>query len=499
MPHRRRPVRWFAAVAALLLLLAVPPPGRADDGPDALKFFETRLAAMAKSCADKLWEAASSATAGGFHQMASETADEILEVWYPDHGEARKLLGFARKGKDWASDPDANVKRQNTKNEKESQKSFDDRLAKWREQRRKVDAFLAAKYAALGAECAAKGYAEQAQKANERALNLDPDCEPARKAMGFSKFGLLWVTKEKAAAIQQATIGKPVDGKSKLEEALGVTLHKVQSAHFRIEDDAKKEALPEAAKHLETLYAYYLADIGKDPTHDVFGGKVVELCVVSTKPLWDKWVDHCSGFKDKAWLKEANTYRNLTDLRTGTLRVETAEHVDTRDPLLHHAAHILNLTLWKAPRWAWIDEGLAYYYTVKVQETTRTHCVEKQQTEYAQDKTVGGDKDWTVSERWKIYLKGVVQKKGDAELRKIMGQPLATLDLASSVKAWGVISYLMDKKREKFLAFLTAMRDQKHAAGGPPPEPQEDVFQRIFAQGIEEVDREWRAYAVRAY
>lgn len=486
--HLRRLLR--VALLALAVLLAAPA-ARAEDAPEALKFFETRVAAISKSCSDKLWEAASQARSQGFHQFAAETADGILVEWDADHAPSRELLGFVRRGRDWVQDPKANVQRQNMKNEKESQKSFDDRVKKWKEFLVKVRQFVAARYGVVAGECATKGYAEQAQKAAERALALDPDCEPARKALGYEKMGKVWLTKAKAEAVKRAAEGKPVEGESELDRLLGTKLNKIATPHFRIEDDAKKEALADAAKELETMYAYYLADAGRDPTEDVFKGRVVEMCVVSTKALWDRWVDTRSAYKDTKFLKESNTYRNITDLRTGTLRVETAEHVDTRDPLLHHAAHLLGWTLWKSTRHAWIDEGLAYYYTVKVQETTRTHCLDVHQGGYGKGETVGGAKDWTVSERWKLYLREHVRKKDDAEFRKVMGTPLATLDLASSVKAWAVISWLMDTRREKFLVFLTALRDGKDAPT--------DAFERIFGTSVEAVDTEWRAYATRAY
>jgi hypothetical protein len=204
-------------------------------------------------------------------------------------------------------------------------------------------------------------------------------------------------------------------------------------------------------------------------------------------------VDQFSNAKDKQWTKESNTCRDLVGFRAGTLRVETAEHVDTRDPLLHHAAHFLNWYVWKTTKYAWLDEGLAYYYTVKVQETTRTHCVAKEEADYAKGPAVGGAKDWTVSERWKPYLKTLVQKKGDEELRKILNVPLATLDLPSSVKAWGVVSFLMDTRREKFIELMKAL------GAKPASETVESVFERVFATSVEALDKEWRAYAVRAY
>ena len=130
------------------------------------------------------------------------SADTILVEWNPDHAASRELLGYRRKGKQWAEDPDAKVQRQNMKNEKESQASFDKRVAKWREQRAKADRFLAAKYAEVALACQAKGYAEQTRKAAERAVALDGDCEPARKLLGYERMGKLWVTQAKAEAMR---------------------------------------------------------------------------------------------------------------------------------------------------------------------------------------------------------------------------------------------------------------------------------------------------------
>ncbi len=500
-----RPAAVLIGLAALAAPGALPaaaedrggaPAQAADDGGEALRFFDARLAVMAKTCGEKLWEVANLAKGQGLHQFAYETCEILVSDWLPDHADARELLGHLKKGKEWIVDTRTTPAKQNTKSDKESQKSFDEKIRKWKEQRTKVSAFIAGRLAVVGEECAAKGYKEQAVKAAERALSLDKDCAGARKLLGYEKFGALWVTPEKAAALKRSTEGKWVEEQSDLEKALGAKLSKIQTPHFRIEDDGAKEALPEAVKNLETLYAYYLADIGRDPAEDVFGGRAMRICVVSAKPLWDKWVDGFSEASDKEWTKGSNTYKNYVSLRIGILRVETAEHVDTRDPMLHQAAHLMNHFVWKCGRIAWIDEGLAYYYTVKLQETTRTSCLAKgTEGGYAEQKVVGGEKDWSVSERWKSYMKPLVQKKNDVELRKIMTTPLATLDLPSSVKAWGVISHLMDTRREKFIEFLTALKARKD----PAAEPQEDVFQKVFGTSIEAIDAEWRAFVLRAY
>lgn len=493
-----RPTVLAAVVATALAgaLLAPTPFAAADDGPAALQHFEQREAAVLKECGARMWDAADAARRQGIHQRAAETAERVIGEFDPDHKAARELLGWKKKGKEWVHDPSAAASRTNTKGEKESDAAFHQKVRKWEETTlRKAEALVAVKYAQIGTECAAKGWPEQARKGWERALGADPQNAEARKGLGYDRLGDAWVTRAKADAVRRAAEGRKVEGPSRLDQALKTTLHKVATPHFRIEDDAAPEALAEAARTLETLYAYYLADVGRDPTEDVFGGRVAELCVVSTKPRWDAWVDAVSNAKDKAWTKESNTSRDLSNLVAGTLRVETAEHVDTRDPLLHHAAHFMNHVVWKCEWNAWVSEGLAYYYTVKVQETTRTHCVARTDGGYAEGAAVGGNKDWTISELWKPFLKDVVAKKNDRELRAIMGTPLATLDLAASVKAWGVVSFLMDHEREKFLAFLAGVRDRRDTKAETP----EAVFEKVFARSIEQVDKEWRAYAVRAY
>jgi hypothetical protein len=53
----------------------------------------------------------------------------------------------------------------------------------------------------------------------------------------------------------------------------------------------------------------------------------------------------------------------------------------------------------------------------------------------------------------------------------------------------------MDHEREEFLAFMTGVRDRKDTKKVTP----EMVFEQALGRSIEQVDKEWRAYAVRAY
>ena len=474
------------------MTVAVPAYADTPHEKAGLAFFDKNLKKAKKTISTKLWSIVQDARKSAFHQFAEEQARRTL-MFVPDHKDAREFLGYVKKKKEWVLDPAeaAKVKHMNTRNTSESMKSFNKRIDKWKERKAAVDSFIATKIAKVGDTCRAKGFEDQAKKAYRRALSLDRDNDTARKGMGFQKVGKLWLSPAQIAAVKQATEGAWVAEASPLEKALGTPLHKMESPHFYLQDDNAKESLPAAIKGLEVLYAYYLADIGKDPTLDVFEGKKARFAVVSTQPLWEKWVDGFSNAPDKKWTKESNIYVDKKAFNAGTLRSETAEEVDTRDPLLHHATHMLNHVLWDASRVAWIDEGLTYYYTVKIQETTRTHCVQRAGGGYGEGEAIGGNKDWNQSEFWRQYLRDLVKSKNDLELRTLLNRKLAVLELPHTVKAWALISWLMEKERDKFLTFMTELKKGEAK--------QEDLLQKIFGKSVEDIDKAWRAYAARAY
>jgi len=479
------------AIAGPVISVATSPPALAEDA--GLAFFEAGYKKMKRGVAKKLWGVAADARKSQFYQFAFETADYVLEL-DPDHKDARDYLCYDKKKSGWVRDEDkeSKLQKQNMKNTKESQKSFDKRVERWREKRAKADTFLADKYAQLGNQCAEKGFAEQAKKCFERALLVDRENEAAHKGAGHVKVGELWMAQKKLDAIKEAAEGKWIKADA-YQKGVGVKLNAIESPHFRLYDDGDKAVLAEHIKALEVLYVYFLADVGIDPTTDVLDGKKIDLVVVSQQASWARWVDEFSNSADKEWTKESNTSRSYYLLRGGVKRVETAEVVDTRDPLLHHAAHFLGQLVWKSRRHAWLDEGLAYYYTVRIQGTTRTSCLDKTITGYGNNQEiVGGDKDWTQSERWRDYLRSIVKAKADTELRKILNTPLATLRLPDSIKAWAVVTWLMEKKREKFIAFLKLQRDEKDL-------DQDAALKQLLGKEIEDIDEDWRAYAKRAF
>ena len=143
---------------------------------------------------------------------------------------------------------------------------------------------------------------------------------------------------------------------------------------------------------------------------------------------------------------------------------------------------------------------MAYYYTVKIQATTRTSCVAQKIGGYAKGDTIISKMEWETSERWLEFLHTMVKKRSDIELRALMNKHLAELDLPQTVKAWAVISWLMKTRRDEFQKFLGLMKALDWSVKGDKRNKlQEQYFREAFGSEIEQVDDEWRAYARRAY
>jgi len=78
-------------------------------------------------------------------------------------------------------------------------------------------------------------------------------------------------------------------------------------------------------------------------------------------------------------------------------------------------------------------------------------------------------------------------------LRKLVKTPLSTLELPDGVKSWAVVAWFMAVHRDKFIEFLTKVREEGSEVD------QEAELQRIFGKGLEALDEDWRKYALRAF
>jgi hypothetical protein len=339
-------------------------------------------------------------------------------------------------------------------------------------------------------------------------MRLDKENEKARKGLGYVKIGKTWMTKKqdeaRKAAAKSEVVKEP--GTSVWEDNLGGKFNKVESLHFRVESTFPVDELQGHCLAAETAYAYYLADFGKDPGEDVFDRGRMLFVIVGTEEQWNKAVDTYGG-PDKEFTRQLGGL-GVSDMiriirggkqdqkvdkgggKTETMLGSTLE--SRRDMLVHLAAHTMNHRVWRLGEKAWLDEGLAYYYSLKVLESCTTHCVALKKGDYANgNKDEGGLKKWDEPGNWKPLLKDMVRRKDDTPLRAVAMQPLTKLDFRDTVKAWGVATWLMDLDRDKFTSVLDQMLDRAVK--------QDNVIQGAYGKGYEELDEDWHRFALKSY
>ncbi len=490
--------RVYLLLLAVALCVAIPPAGaiRAQEAEQptdpGYQFYEAAARKILKSAGDKVWEAAERAKRSNFFQFAYEQAKRAVG-FDPNQSDAREHLGWVKRGKEWVIDEDAaaKVQKQNrigsANGKQESQESFDKRVEEWKEKYlRKADEYVAAKYAQLGDECGKKGFPLQAVKGYEAALRLDSENSKARKGLGYKKMGKVWLTGKQEDARKAAAKADEVKETSRWDTVVGETLVKSESHHFRVEGRLAAEETNEICTALETAYAYYLSDLGIDPTKDVFGRRATFVFMEDG----DQWLKWCDAFGGDDFTRQTGGTGNLGSLVFGHRMRETSTPFLRKDSAIHQAIHMLNLKVFNMQGGAWINEGLSYYYTVKVQESTVTHCVSLKKGNYARPGDEGGMKDWNDATNWKPNVRELVQKKADVALRALVVKPITQLEFEATIKAWSVIQWLMDEDRDRFIGLLDRLGGRPNHVG---------VLESEFEKSVEDLDKEWREYVIRNY
>ena len=507
-------IRRTLLAAVALVFLALSGGAGAAENDIGFAFYEKSAKEVLKAAGTRVWECAKDAKTAGFFAFAIEQAERALE-FDPDQPDARDFLKYERKAGKWVQNMEEynspGFRHENVRgggDKPESEESFNKRIKKWEDESlAKTNKYVAARYAELGDICAAKGYADQAQKGYEAAMRLDKENEKARKGLGYIKIGKTWMTKkqdEARKAASKSEVRKEAET-TVWEDLFGTKLTKVASQHFRIESTFPAEELSGHCLAAETAYAYYLADFGKDPGEDVFDRGQMVFVICGTEEQWNKCVDTYGG-ADKEFTRQlggmgvsdmvriirGSRQDQKVDKGGGKSEIQLGSTLESRrDMLVHLTVHTLNRRVWRLSDKAWLDEGLAYYYSLKVLESCLTHCVAQKKSDYAGAKDEGGLKKWDDPNGWKPLLKEMVRKKDDTPLRTVAMQPLTKLDFRDTVKAWGVASWLMDLDRDKFTSVLDQMLD--------PAVKQDNVIQGTYGKGYEDLDEDWHRFALKSY
>ena len=481
----------LCALAANVLLGAAPA-AVAEDADPAVAFYDKGREGLGARAADALWKAAESARKLGLHGFAAEAAESAL-TFDPAHKKARKHLGFVKKRGGWELDPDeaAKVLRDNEQPDRMSAPAFAERKRKWRdEELGAAHAAIGRLLAALGDDCAAKGFDVEARRAREEALRLDPDCAKARAALGYARVGEAWLTAAQKAAREAASRPERFEERSHLDDVLGATLTKVRSANVRAESVFGAERTESLVSALETTYTYYLTDAGRDPNEKVLAGPV-KACFLADEAQWTKWLEDQAPAR-AAFFRGLHYYRSSAAMLLAVREqpaVGSGVSALMEDNAVHAMTHLLNDVVWKLHRHAWLDEGLTYYYTLKVRGSTESWCVEPDHSRYGTQ--AGADSEEKATEAiWRHHMKELVRAGDDMDLRMLTARPLNELKLSETIKGWCVATWLMETDRDGALRLLASLGA---AASGAA------ALEAHFGKSVEDVDTDWRAWVLRTF
>ncbi len=486
-----RLVRALLVLTLSVALGAPPLPGvRAGEAADRL--YADGVAELAPRVADAWWKAAEAARKEDLFAFARGVAERVITL-APDHRAAREFLGWERKGKEWVLDArrSARTPFENIKPAKLDERAFRAREDGWhagpeRDARRAV----AVLYAGLGERLAAASEAAAARRAFDEALANDPDCAPARKGLGYVRVGAAWLTEVQVRARDAAATPLPVVEASELDTLLGRTLNKAATDAVRVEAAYGLDRAMALARMLEITITTYATDVGRDPGVRIFP-RTLEACFVPGDPEWSKWLDARAGGGAKRF-RANEYYRSSATLRLGVReRADAGADIASvmEDNAVHCTAHLLSDVLFGLHEHAWLDEGLAYFTTLRVRGTTQSWCIASKPAAYASSGK-SGDRIWQDESAWRGRVRDVVGRGDDVPLRMLMATQLADLDFDASLKGWSVVSWLMQTDREHLLAALGRLR-----AGPDAPR----VFEDVFGRSVEELDDAWRAWVKATY
>lgn len=479
------PEKWTGRLLATALLLAAGASVSAEESQGE-RYYAMRLGKLAKNAAARLWDAADRARRDSLYKFAREEARRVLDL-DPDNLAARQFLGYVKKGEAWEFDlgqsgklPTENLATAGASKLAEAENAWRTAVAP------RADLDVAAMYAALGDECAAKGYHTEAEAAYRLALGLDRDNATAHRGLGDVKFGDgLWLTAEASRDLAAASFARVIDEPSRFDEIFGEKFAKAESGHFRVESPHAPNVIEGYLTSCEKAYAAYVADLGPVPGAAVFPQKPV-FCVVQTSGQWDRWINRlthgnpgffrgltCHWARDR-WACALNNQDGTTD-------------ATRRDRLAHESVHMMNLALWSVSDGCWLDDALAYRYAVLVQGTTYAYCLAPHKEDYARS---GAQKNWTEQAQWKSLLKETVTAKDDLPLRAIVMKSAYELPLYASIKAWSVVDFLIRRDRTAFVGMLRELKGEKNLVA---------LLETRFGKDVETLDEQWRRWVIETY
>ncbi len=391
--------------------------------------------------------------------------------------------------------------------------------------------------------CAESGLGREKAKVYRAILEVDPDHENARRALGFSKVNGEWKTKaeieaedkrrkdderkEKEAAKKAATDklkgGKATKPGSPSAKAGGALDADVKS--FVDVAENNREADAKAAKEMGDFFGLKVnsmttqrfsirAELPPDEVkrHAALAEKLVVSCNrwFGLEPEFAPWKGEFIYFH----VRQQGTFVDLIDWVDKNLRQmdpEEKKHYkdggnfhsfnpsplaagfENSTPLEQKMAHIIP-QIWiewysggGAAMHPWLGEGFAAYAATDTFGANRVYCTT--QTKYT-GKTEIADKD--ADNAYQLVCFDLI----DGRLEQphpwieIIKKDLNKLDYADLAKSWSIVDMLMKEHPEEFNRYVLECRKYKN---------EEECLQAVFGWTSEDLETKWKEYVTSHY
>lgn len=169
------------------------------------------------------------------------------------------------------------------------------------------------------------------------------------------------------------------------------------------------------------------------------------------------------------------------------------------------AAHeVGHLVVWRY-KWTgyfvppWLEECMGIYLEARTFKRTQCYCFGGSYGDSSGSKEELTDIEW---KKWKSQIQKLVRKRSDKDMKAILRLRHSQLGASEVGKGWSVIDFLVQKDKAAFAKFMRGVKSYWPKTVQPKPEysklkgeAQDKAMKAAFGWSMEEMDKEWRAWA----
>jgi hypothetical protein len=273
---------------------------------------------------------------------------------------------------------------------------------------------------------------------------------------------------------------------AKFKELMGEDIWIHTTKHFRLYmQQYPPDKVAEFGKLLETVYDWFVKEMGKEPAHDVFRGNRGHMWVLKDKNAVMKWF---ANYRNRFSLDDQ--FKTLLDQGGGNVHADGIliatqvpnQSSDIRNQLVHVAGHFL--IFWFSPglkHASWLSEAFGHHAEHVHLGSGVVNC-----STLANYDADGGkaQKEFATKDA-KDRAKGLVRNGSDEAFGILDKLDLNALNGDHLTKGWTLVDWLLREHHDAFVKWLEARNRAT---------TEDSVTQALNGWSLEALDDEWRKY-----